>query len=164
MEKPYDASNRLRLPHPESAILRLELHRAFSLVAPERVQFRYQLEEGQDRSWRQVASTDREAQYSILPPGDYVFSETAPNKKGVCNEAGDTARFFDRAGLLRETNWFRAICVAAVLLFGFGVFIDCACISSNGASQRAGLETRVSEQTRIARELHDTRCCKACTA
>ena len=46
-------------------------HRALSLVAPEKVQFRYQLE-GQDRSWRQVAN-DREAQYSNLPAGGLRF-------------------------------------------------------------------------------------------
>ena len=87
--KTYDASNGLRLP-PRIRDLKID-YTALSFVAPEKVQFRYQLE-GQDRNWREVAN-DREAQYSNLPPGDYVFRVTAANNSGVWNEAGATLEF-----------------------------------------------------------------------
>jgi signal transduction histidine kinase/ligand-binding sensor domain-containing protein len=147
--KTYDASSELRLP-PRIRDLKIDFA-ALSFVAPEKVQFRYQLE-GQDRGWREVAN-DREAQYSNLPPGDYVFRVTAANNSGVWNEAGDTFHF-SIAPTYYETNWFRALCVAAVLVLVWGLYR----LRLHQLQRRfdAGSEARLSERTRIARELHDT--------
>jgi signal transduction histidine kinase/ligand-binding sensor domain-containing protein len=147
--KTYDASNGLRLP-PRIRDLKID-YSALSFVAPEKVQFRYQLAE-QDRNWREVAN-DREVQYSSLAPGNYVFRVTAANNSGVWNEAGDTLHF-SIAPAYFETNWFRAICVAAVLVLVWGLYR----LRLRQLQRRfnAGLEARVSERTRIARELHDT--------
>jgi signal transduction histidine kinase/ligand-binding sensor domain-containing protein len=147
--KTYDALNGLRLP-PRIRDLKIDFA-ALSFVAPEKVQFRYQLE-GQDRGWREVAN-DREVQYSNLAPGDYVFRVTAANNSGVWNEAGDTLDF-SIAPTYYETNWFRAICAAAVLVLVWGLYR----LRLQQVQRRfnAGLEARVSERTRIARELHDT--------
>ena len=108
--KTYDASNGIRLP-PRIRDLKID-YTALSFVAPEKVQFRYILE-GQDRTWREVAN-DREVQYSNLPPGDYVFRVTAANNSGVWNQAG-TSLHFSIAPAYYQTNWFRALCVAAFL-------------------------------------------------
>jgi PAS domain S-box-containing protein len=108
--KTYDASNGIRLP-PRIRDLKID-YTALSFVAPEKVQFRYILE-GQDRTWREVAN-DREVQYSNLPPGDYVFRVTAANNSGVWNQAG-TFLHFSIAPAYYQTNWFRALCVAAFL-------------------------------------------------
>src|SRR5580700_2706072 len=85
---------------------------ALSLVVPEKVHFRFKLE-GQDRDWREVVN-DREVQYSNLVPGKYRFRVTACNNSGVWNEAG---AFLDLsvAPTYYQTNWFRALCVAAFL-------------------------------------------------
>jgi PAS domain S-box-containing protein len=108
--KTYDASNELRLP---AGIRDLTIgYTALSFVAPEKVRFRFKLE-GQDRDWREVAN-DREVQYSNLPPGDYVFRVTAANNSGVWNEEGAFLDF-SIAPAYYQTNWFRALCVAAFL-------------------------------------------------
>jgi len=108
--KTYDASNGIRLP-PRIRDLKID-YTALSFVAPEKVRFRYMLE-GQDRTWREVAN-DREVQYSNLPPGDYVFRVTAANNSGVWNETGDTLHFSITPAYY-QTNWFRALCLAAFL-------------------------------------------------
>ena len=125
----YDASNRLRLP-PRISDLKID-YTALSFVAPEKVQFRYQLE-GQDRSWREVAN-DREAQYSNLRAGGLRFSRDRSQRQRRVERGRRYAPFFDRAGLLRDelvSRPMRGRCTA----LGLGVFIDCACINSNGAS------------------------------
>jgi PAS domain S-box-containing protein len=109
-DKTYDASNGIRLP-PRIRDLKID-YTALTFVAPERVQFRYQLE-GQDHNWREVVN-DREVQYSNLPPGDYVFHVTAANNSGVWNEEGAFLDF-SIAPAYYQTNWFRVLCVAAFL-------------------------------------------------
>ena len=108
--KTYDASNGIRLP-PRIRDLKID-YTALSFVAPEKVQFRYILE-GQDRAWREVAN-DHECRCSNLPPGDYVFRVTAANNSGVWNQAGAFLHF-SIAPAYYQTNWFRALCVAAFL-------------------------------------------------
>ena len=73
---------------------------ALSLVAPERVLFRYRLE-GRDPDW-QEAGARRRAFYNDLAPGDYRFRVIACNNSGVWNEAGDTLDF--RASPPRTTR------------------------------------------------------------
>src|SRR5580693_5386104 len=145
----YDASTGIRVP-PRLRDLKID-YTALSFVAPEKVQFRYQLE-GQDRNWREVAN-DREAQYSNLPPGDYVFRVAAANNSGVWNEAGDTLHF-SIAPAYYETTWFGVLCVAAFL----GLLWALYQFRLHQLQQQftAGLEARVNERTRIARDLHDT--------
>ena len=147
--KTYDASNGLRFP-PRIRDLKID-YTALSFVAPEKVQFRYQLEE-QDRDWREVAN-DREVHYSNLAAGNYVFRVSAANNSGVWNEAGDTLDF-SIAPTYYETNWFRAMCVAAVLVLVWGLYR--LRLQQLQWRFNEGLEARVSERTRIARELHDT--------
>jgi len=85
---------------------------ALSLVAPEKVHFKYKLE-GQDSDWREVVN-ERQVQYSNLAPGAYRFRVIASNNSGVWNEQGDT-QDFSIAPAYYQTNWFRALCAAALL-------------------------------------------------
>ena len=68
-DKTYDATNGLRLP-PHVRYLAID-YTALSLVAPEKVRFRYKLE-GEDKDWREVVN-DRQVQYTNLPPKHYRF-------------------------------------------------------------------------------------------
>jgi len=124
---------------------------ALSLTAPEKVHFKYKLE-GQDSDWREVVN-DRDVQYSNLRPGPYRFRVIASNNSGVWNEQGDTLEFsVDPA--YYQTIWFRALCVA-----GFLALLWAAYQMRVRQLQREfnmSVEARVSERTRIARELHDT--------
>ena len=106
----HAAVDGLRLP-PRVRDLAID-YTALSLVAPEKVRFRFKLE-GQDTEWREVVNV-RQVQYSNLAPGNYRFRVMASNNSGVWNEQG-AALDFAIAPAYYQTNWFRALCVAAFL-------------------------------------------------
>jgi len=108
--KTYHVSKELHLP-PRVRDLSID-YTALSLVAPEKVHFRFMLE-GQDSNWREVVN-NRHVQYSNLAPGNYRFRVLASNNSGVWNEEGALLDFaIDPA--FYQTNWFRALCAAAFL-------------------------------------------------
>jgi signal transduction histidine kinase/ligand-binding sensor domain-containing protein len=124
---------------------------ALTLVAPEKVHFKYKLE-GQDPGWREVVN-EREVQYSNLSPGTYRFRVIASNNSGVWNEQGETLEF-SVAPAYYQTNWFRALCLAAVLGLLWAVYQ--LRVRQLHHEFNVTLDARVGERTRIARELHDT--------
>jgi signal transduction histidine kinase/ligand-binding sensor domain-containing protein len=151
--KTYDASSaangRVSLP---ARIRDLKIdYTALSLVVPEKVFFRYKLE-GRDRDW-QGAGNRRQAFYTDLPPRNYRFRVVACNNSGVWNETGAFLDF-SVAPAYYQTTWFRLSCVAAFLALLWGLYQ--LRLRQLAREFNAGLEARVSERTRIARELHDT--------
>ena len=145
----YDAVQGLRLP-PLVRDLQID-YTALSLVAPERNQFRVMLE-GRDREW-QDAGPRRQRFYTDLAPGRYRFRVMASNNSGVWNEAGATLEF-SIAPAYYQTRWFRAAIAVgsiAVLWIAYQLRIGQVARQFNRT-----LDARVSERTRIARELHDT--------
>ena len=143
------AASNLRLP-ALSRDLQID-YTALSLVAPEKVLFRYMLE-GWDRDW-QDAGNRRQAFYTNLSPRNYRFRVMACNNSGVWNEAGAFLDF-SVAPAYYQTFWFRLSCVAALVVLLWGLHR----LRLYQLTQRFNmrLEERVSERTRIARELHDT--------
>jgi len=145
----YAARDSLRLP-PLTRDLELD-YTALSFVVPQRVRFRYQLE-GHDQTW-QEPGTRRQAFYSDLRPGRYRFRVIACNNDGVWNETGATLDF-SVAPAWYQTTVFRVSCASALVL--------CLWVLYQLHLRRLqrqfdmGLEARVDERTRIARELHDT--------
>jgi signal transduction histidine kinase/ActR/RegA family two-component response regulator/streptogramin lyase len=90
----------------------LELHyTALSFIAPNEVEFRYQLE-GFDKVWIDPGGR-RTAYYTNLPPGSYTFRVKAANSDGVWNESGTSIQF-SLAPYFYETWWFYALCVVGV--------------------------------------------------
>ena len=148
-DKIYDATNGLRLP-PRTRNLTID-YTALSLAAPEKMRFRYLLE-GQDRDWKEVIK-NRQVQYSNLPPGPYRFRVVASNNSGVWNEAGATLEF-SIAPAYYQTRWFQAAIAAGV----FALLWVAYRLRIRHVAQQFNrtLDARVSERTRIARELHDT--------
>jgi Y_Y_Y domain/Histidine kinase len=146
---PYAENAPLHLP----ALVRdLEMdYTALSLVAPEKVLFRYKLE-GFDHDW-QNAGTRRQALYTNLPPSNYRFRVIASNNSGVWNEQGATLDF-SIAPAYWQTAWFRALCVAAIL--AFLAMLYWLRMRQLAREFERTLDARVNERTRIARELHDT--------
>lgn len=124
---------------------------ALSLAAPEKVHFRYKLV-GQDRDWREVVD-DREVQYSNLAPGPYRFLVTACNNSGVWNTEGDALQF-SIAPAYYQTDWFIALCVACLVALLWVAYL----FRMRQVRQELliGVEARIHERTRIARDLHDT--------
>jgi PAS domain S-box-containing protein len=115
--KTYTASNGLRLP-PRIHDLTID-YTALSLVAPEKMHFRFKLE-GQDKDWRAVVN-NRHVQYSNLAPGSYRFRATASNNSGVWNEDG-TFLDFSIAPAYYQTTWFRTIVAVALAGLLWGVY------------------------------------------
>ena len=145
----YGASPRLQLA-PLIRNLQID-YTALSFVAPEKNQFRYKLE-GRDGDW-QDAGNRRQAFYTDLDPGHYRFRVIAANSSGVWNEQGATLEF-SIAPAYWQTNWFRALCVAAFLALLWTLYL--LRVHQLARQFNRTLEARVNERTRIARDLHDT--------
>ena len=124
---------------------------ALSFVAPEKVRFRYKLE-NHDADWQDVGGR-RQAFYNDLPPGTYRFRVIASNNSGVWNEAGAFLDF-SIAPAYYQTTWFRSASVAAVLALFVAAYRFRVRQIARDFNLR--LDERVNERTRIARELHDT--------
>jgi signal transduction histidine kinase len=147
--KSYASRDGLRLP----ALTRdLEIrYTAVSLVAPQKVRFRYRLEP-HDSEW-QDPGTRRQAFYSDLHPGEYRFRVIGCNNDGLWNEAGATLAF-TLAAAWYQTMWFRLFCIG-----GFGLLLWALYQLRRRQRQHQfnmTLEACVNERLRIARELHDT--------
>ena len=145
----YDASQGLQLPAGVRDLL--FDFTALSLVAAERVRYRVMLE-GQDKSWRELVN-QRQVHYSNLPPGNYRFRVMASNNSGVWNEQGALLDFYIKPTFYQR-KWFPALCVVVLLVSlwaGYQLRVRQLAHQFNMT-----LEARVSERTRIARELHDT--------
>lgn len=149
----YDAASaadgRLRLP-PLIRDLQID-YTALSLVAPEKILFRYKLE-GHDRDWHDVGDR-RQAFYNDLPPGDYRFRVMACNNSGVWNETG-TFLDFSIAAAYYQTAWFR-VSVAVMFLLLLGGIYQLR-LRQVARQVRRRMEERIEERERIARDLHDT--------
>src|SRR5262249_18988275 len=148
-DAPSAANGRLSLP----ALIRdLEIdYTALSLVAPEKVFFRYMLENW-DRDWQDVGNR-RQAFYNNLPPGDYRFRVMACNNSCVSNESG-TFLDFSIAPAYYQTTWFRVSCGVAFLLLLAALYQ--LRVRQVARQVRGRMEERLNERERIARDLHDT--------
>jgi signal transduction histidine kinase/ligand-binding sensor domain-containing protein len=147
--KDYAVDGRLRLP-ARSRDIQIG-YTALSFSVPQKVRFRYKLD-GRDQDW-QDAGTRRRAFYNDLPPAQYRFHVTASNNDGVWSETG-AALDFSIAPAYYQMRWFQAGCIA-VFLAGIWGFYRLR-LRQVAREFNVRLEERVSERTRVARELHDT--------
>jgi len=87
-----------------------------SFFAAEKIRFRYKLE-GYDKQWIE-AGNRREAFYSNIPPGHYVFRVMAMNSDGVWNEQGASFSL-NLAAHFYQTYWFYGLCVVCTVVLVF---------------------------------------------
>ena len=122
-----------------------------ALLIPQKVKFRYRLE-GRERDWHE-AGTRRQAFYTDLPPGQYSFRVIASNSDGIWNEHG-AALDFSVAAAYYQTRWFQAVLAIGTITLLWAAYQ----LRIRRVAQQFNrtLDARVSERTRIARELHDT--------
>ena len=119
---------------------------ACSLRAPERVVFRYKLENF-DPHW--IAATGRRAAtYDNLPPGQYRFRVTA--RDGSLDAGSEAGISLVVQPHFYQTAWFYALAVLAACAGVAGVFLY------QERQAREHYNLRLAERTRIAREMHDT--------
>jgi signal transduction histidine kinase len=124
---------------------------ALSLSIPERVRFRYKLEDV-DEDWVD-AGNRRQAFYTQLGPGEHRFRVMAANSDGVWNEAGADFTFTIPPTFLESTT-FKALSLVAIA--ALLTFLYRARLTQVSARMKSQLEARMLERERIARELHDT--------
>lgn len=149
------AQSRISLP-PRTRDVQID-YTALSLVAPEKVLFRYRLD-GVDEDWQPVG-TRRQAFYNNLAPGDYRFRVIASNNSGVWNEAGASLDF-RIAPAYYQTGWFLALSVGMVVALMWGAHRIRLGIVEKHQHEISALNERLmkaqeQERIRIAGELHD---------
>ena len=114
--------------------------------------YRYKLE-GRDSKWHEVGSGQRLVGYDTLPAGTYDFHVQGATSHGPWSEPGASLRIKILPAWW-NTSWFRLVCVLLTLLSVYAGY--CYRIRQIARQFELRLEERVSERTRIARELHDT--------
>jgi ligand-binding sensor domain-containing protein/two-component sensor histidine kinase len=120
---------------------------ALRLTAPRQTRFRYRLD-GFDPDWVD-AGARRQAYYTNLGPGSYVFRVQASGDGGAWTVPEARWPFTVRPAF-HQTGWFYALCATALLLVAWGV-----------AHTRVWILNRqfaatLAERTRLSREIHDT--------
>ena len=93
---------------------------ALSLVAPEKIRFKYMLE-GFDNSWVEYGN-ERTVYFTNLAPGSYTLKIIACNNDGVWNNVGATATFVVLP-FFWQTLWFKIILGLQTIRFAFTVFL-----------------------------------------
>jgi signal transduction histidine kinase/ligand-binding sensor domain-containing protein len=124
---------------------------AVDLVSPEKIRLQYRLD-GVDPIWLDADST-RTAIYNSIPVGAHSFHIRACNRDGVWDRDG-IIYGVNQQPFLYETAWFRLSGVAVIGLLVVGIYRFRLRRLVYQFNMR--LEERVSERTRIARDLHDT--------
>jgi signal transduction histidine kinase len=146
---PIDLNGPVRLPAAPQRVM--FSYAGVSLSAPERLRFRYRLDNF-DRGWSEPV-TARETVYTNLGPGSYRFRVIATNSEGLWN--GEEAVVgFEIPPLVWQTWWFR---LAALLVCALVTVAWYRLRMRRLAAQlNDRFEERLAERTRIAQELHDT--------
>jgi signal transduction histidine kinase/ligand-binding sensor domain-containing protein len=147
--KSYSTQAGIKLP-PLTRDVEID-YTALSFAVPQRVLFRYMLE-GRDTDW-QDAGTRRQVFYTNLRPRHYRFRVIACNQDGVWNNVGADVEFAI-APAWYQTYWFFALCVAAAFLIVWVLYQMRVRQVAGAISVR--FDERLSERTRLARDLHDT--------
>lgn len=128
-----------------------------SLTKSEQVKFRYKLE-GIEENWIE-AGTNRTANYSYLPHGEYTFRVIAANADGVWNNQGATIKIIVHP-FYYQTWWFRGLLTLMIaVIIGFIYHYRMKNLRKIAEAQsefsRRLIESQEAERKRIASELHD---------
>jgi len=124
---------------------------AIEITSPEKIRLQYRLD-GVDSEWLD-ANPPGQAMYGTLSPGKHAFHIRACNRSGIWDRVG-TVYYITQEPYFYQTYWFLAVGIA------FGLLLIATMYRLRLQQLRrqfdAGLEARVQERTRIARDLHDT--------
>jgi signal transduction histidine kinase len=140
-------------PAPASGVLpagtrKLQLdYTALRLTSSRQTRFRYRLD-GFDREWVDAGGR-RQAYYTNLAPGQYVFHAQANDNSGMWS--GPEAQWsFTLQPAFRQTRWFYALCGLGILLAAWGT------AHARGWILHRQFAAALAERTRLSREIHDT--------
>jgi signal transduction histidine kinase/ligand-binding sensor domain-containing protein len=118
---------------------------------PEEVRYHYRLTDV-DSAWSEPTLL-REVDFTNISPGHFEFEVAASNPDGVWNSHSSAIAFEVEPSLL-QTRWFQAASMVILALLALGAYQ--LRVQQLHRQFNIGLEARVNEQTRIARDLHDT--------
>lgn len=93
---------------------------SLSLLAPNKVKFRYKLENGNDE-WVDLKGTSRTVDYTNLAPGKYRFTVIASNNDGIWNERGVTLPIVVEP-FFYQTAWFYILLIFLLVLLLYGIY------------------------------------------
>ncbi len=137
-KEPVDLQGPLRRPLGRGEV---EIRYAgLSLVAPEKVSFRYRLEP-YESDWVE-AGRRRQAFYTNLPPGKYLFQLVGSSEEGVWSAPLEAALVLEPP--FWRTGAFQALVGGLVLAFGTGLFLF---LIQSARRRAATLERLVAERT-----------------
>lgn len=126
---------------------------AINYVSNENNQYAYMLE-GFDKDWIQVGNK-REASYTNLNPGRYVFRVKASNNDGYWNEEGASIKIFIRPAFT-DTIWFRfliLIGIASLILFFY--YYRVSILKTQNILLEQNVEKRTEQLTKANLELEE---------
>ena len=121
------------------------------LAVPERLRFRYRLD-GHDQEWQDATSL-RDAFYTDLKPGKYVFRVMSGDAEG--NWSHQEGRF----SFTILPAWYQTkTCLIVCLMFGSLLILLSYRLRIRliRREAQARYDERLAERTRIARDIHDT--------
>ena len=146
---PVNSSSAIRVSSSHKRIT--FAYTALSLAVPERIRFRYRVDDF-DKTWSEPVAT-REAVYTNLSPGSYRFRVVASNSQGEWN-GSESAIMFEVAPAFWQTWWFRS----AMVVFAALTTLLLYRLHLRRLTQQLNMrfEERLAERARIAQELHDT--------
>lgn len=124
---------------------------AVDLVSPEKIRLQYRLD-GVDPLWVDADST-RTAIYNSIPVGAHSFHIRACNRDGVWDRSGISFPVTQKP-YFYETTWFRIVCVAIFIALVWALYQ--LRLRQLAKQFNSRMEERISERSRIARELHDS--------
>jgi len=118
---------------------------------PGAVRYHYRLADV-DSSWSEPTPL-REVDFTNIAPGRFEFQVAASNSDGVWS-SNEAAIAFEVEPSILQTRWFQVAGVGILALLALGVYQ--LRVQQLRRQFSIGLEARVNERTRIARDLHDT--------
>jgi ligand-binding sensor domain-containing protein/signal transduction histidine kinase len=124
---------------------------ALSLSVPERVRYRYRLD-GFDSDWSEPTS-DRQTVYTNLGHGQYRFRVIASNSDGLWN-GPEASLGFEIRPMLWQTPWFIGLAAAVGVAVLWGLYR--LRLRQLARQLNVRFDERLSERTRVARDIHDT--------
>ncbi len=149
LTRSIDRTDRLTLSHRDTFSFGFS---ALSFSSPETNRYRYKLE-GLDEGWHDVGSDQRFASYTTLPSGAYRFRLQAATGRGPWSEPGRAVSITIEPPWWGTWSFRTLLSVVAILVVLATYFFRVRQIARQFEIR---LDERLSERTRIARELHDS--------
>ncbi|OQY07357.1 MAG: hypothetical protein B6I28_05675 [Fusobacteriia bacterium 4572_132] len=122
---------------------------ALSFVVPEKVKFLYKLE-GFDKDWSKL-TTNRQATYTNLPPGNYTFLVKAVNNDGIWSDYNAEIKLKKEPFFYQTILFYLLITFLIILITSFGFYLKFRILKK----RQIELKKIVNERTHELKEEKD---------